>query len=162
MRRDVCYFIPADVPSVYNAYLAAASNNKFRRECNQEPYHTISFGLNFSMKFNMNGGSCHIHFIPYQGGTAIDLRFSIAQLAGARYEKYASELTYDAMQVLGVNAQLFELDIEEFVKDSNKITPQNISASAPVQVPVQKNFSSGCGSKANAGDVFCGNCGKKL
>ena len=118
MRRDVCYFFSADVVSVYNSYMTAATNSRFRRNCNQEPYHTISFGLNFSMKYNMNGGACTIHFIPYHGGTAVDLRFSVAQVAGARYEKYAKDLTSAAMDVLGVPAQLFSLNIDEFLKES--------------------------------------------
>lgn len=48
MRRDLCYYFAADVCSVYNAYLMAAGNQQFRRECRQEPYHTLGFGLNFS------------------------------------------------------------------------------------------------------------------
>ena len=64
MRRDIAFFIPADVPSVYNAYLSALGNDKFRRECAQEPYHTLTFGLNFSAKF-LYFSFCFINFFLY-------------------------------------------------------------------------------------------------
>ena len=179
MRRDVCYFFPADVVSVYNGYIAAATNSRFRRECKEEPYHTINFGINFSMMYNMNGGSCTIHFIPYQGGTAVDLRFSIAQLTGARYEKYAKDLTEAAMAVIGVTAQIFKLDVEEFLKESNKVTPQSANAAAPqpapppepfvptptaetVTPPAQEKSCTNYGAALIDGAMFCSNCGTKV
>lgn len=182
MRRDVCYFFPADVVSVYNGYIAAATNSRFRRECKEEPYHTINFGINFSMMYNMNGGSCTIHFIPYQGGTAVDLRFSIAQLAGARYEKYAKDLTEAAMAVIGVPAQIFKLDVEEFLKEGNKVTPQSVNAAVPVAhqpaptpepfapaptaetvtPPAQEKSCTNCGAALVDGAMFCSNCGTKV
>lgn len=124
MRRDVCFFFQKDVVSVYNAYMAAATNQQFRRRCNQEPYHTISFGLNFSMKYNMNGGACTIHFMPYSNGTAIDMRFSIAQAMGARYNAYAMDLTNTVSQLLGLPSQNIQLDINLFLDDRNKVFAQ--------------------------------------
>ncbi len=192
MRRDICYFFAADVPAVYNAYLAAATNAKFRRECGQEPYHTLTFGLNFSAKYNMNGGSCTIHFIPYNGGTAVDLRFSIAQLAGARYERYANDLTNDTVAVLGIPGQQFKLDINEFLNERNKLTPHNIAPSAPAptyepapppetapttnlrmsssmmtpprpaSAPSGSHFCSNCGQALAETDAFCSGCGTKV
>lgn len=171
MRRDVCYFFSADVVSVYNSYMTAATNSRFRRNCNQEPYHTISFGLNFSMKYNMNGGACTIHFIPYHGGTAVDLRFSIAQLAGARYEKYAKDLTSAAMDVLGVPAQLLSLNIDEFLKESNKVTaitavsyptePPKVTFS-PSNQPSTAKICTNCGAELSDRDLFCSVCGTKV
>ena len=172
MRRDVCYFFPADVVSVYKGYLAAATNSRFRRECSEEPYHTINFGINFSMMYNMNGGSCTLHFMPYQEGTAVDLRFSIAQLAGARYEKYAKDLTEAAMAVIGAPAQLFKLDVEEFLKEGNKVTPQSVGF-APQTVtpaPITEAFNpqvelkrcSNCNAALAEGALFCSSCGTKV
>ena len=163
MRRDVCYYFAADVVSVYNAYLAAATNQKFRRIVTQEPYHTISFGLNMSFKFNMNGGACTLHFIPYQGGTAVDLRFSLAQVMGARYGAYAQELTNDASAVLGVIGQKFELDINLFLNDANKVVPAAVSA-APTQAaaaPQPQKACSNCGNALGADAAFCPSCGTK-
>lgn len=158
MRRDVCYYFAADVVSVYNSYLAAATNQKFRRSVTQEPYHTLSFGLNMSFKFNMNGGSCTLHFIPYQGGTAVDLRFSLVQMMGARYGAYAQELTNDASAVLGVAGQRFELNIEEFVNDANKVVPAAVAPVSPVQG--QKTCSN-CGNVIKTDAAFCSQCGAK-
>lgn len=136
MRRDVCHFYAAPVDRVYHAYLTALGNDKFDRECREEPYHTLTFGLNFSMKFNFNGGSCIVHFIPYQNGTAVDLRFILAQGAGARYEKYDRELCDAVMAVCGVPALPLELDIEVFMDERNQVTPATFAATpAPAPVP---------------------------
>lgn len=141
MRRDICYFFPVSVDRVYNAYLTAATNARFRRECNQEPYHTLGFGLNFSMKYNMNGGACTIRFIPHMNGTAINLRFSIAQLAGARYEKYAIDLTNEAAAVLGVPSQNIKIDVNAFLSPENKVIAagQPAPQGQPMNAP-QQNF----------------------
>ena len=119
MRRDVCHFYETDVVTVYEAYLAALGNDKFDRDCRKEPYHTLTFGRNFSVKYNFNGGSCIVHFIPYQGGTAVDLRFVLAQAAGARYEKYDRDLTDAVIQILGMPARPLDLDIDVFTDDRN-------------------------------------------
>ena len=140
MRKDISYFIPADVPSVYNAYLAAASNDKFRCECNQEPYHTLTFGLNFSAKFNFNGGACTLHFIPWQNGTAVDYRFSLAQLGGGRCEKYADELNADAMAILGTYAQKTNIPVETFLNADNKVFAAGAAKPAAPPPPPAQNI----------------------
>lgn len=164
MRRDLCYYFAADVCSVYNAYLMAAGNQQFRRECRQEPYHTLGFGLNFSMKYNMNGGSCTIHFIPYQGGTAVDLRFSIAQLAGARYKRYAADLTNTVIRILNITAQPIRLNIEEFTKECNKVVLQRMpeSVSVPQNVAKQSGFCINCGKQIDNNNNFCIYCGTRI
>ena len=172
MRRDVCYFFPADVPSVYNAYLAAATNAQFRRQCNETPYHTIGFGLNFSMKYNMNGGSCILHFMPMQGGTGVDLRFTIAQLAGARYERYATDLTNTAAAILRLPSQRIVPNVEEFLRPENQITPDKVAAvqkptlpeapvepAEPAKPATPGKFCSQCGTALEPGDKFCNGCG---
>lgn len=179
MRRDVCYFFAADVKSVYDAYLAAATNAKFRRTCNQQPYHTISFNLNFSMKYNMNGGACTLHFMPYQNGTAVDLRFSIVQAIGARYNKYAQDLTNDASVVLKLPYQQANVSVDEFLKAENQLTEHDIRtvssgttqslppvtavAAAPVAAPVAvaERLCGNCGKPLVDGASFCVHCGTK-
>lgn len=183
MRRDVCYFFAADVRAVYNAYLTAASNAPFGRDCDQKPWHTFSFGLNYSWKYNMNGGACTLHFIPYRGGAAVDLRFSIAQGFGAKYEKYAQELTNAAVAVLRVPSQPLNLDIEEFLKPANQVvaaatprpapipqpaaTPRSAAPTtaprpaAPAAAPVRERICRNCGSVLHPEAAFCGHCGAK-
>lgn len=164
MRRDICYFFPVSVDRLYNAYLTAATNSRFRRECNEEPYHTLGFGLNFSMKYNFNGGSCILRFIPCQGGSAVNLRFTIAQLMGARYEKYAEDLTGDASAVLGVAGKRVDIDVEIFMMPQNQV----VAASAPVVAPatiqnvVNNNVCHNCGKIVEASDKFCSGCGTPL
>ena len=171
MRRDICFFIPADVQSVYNAYLSALGNDKFRRECAQEPYHTLTFGLNFSAKFNFNGGSCTLHFMPWQGGTAVDMRFSLAQLGGAKYEKYANELNADTMALIGTTVQKVSIPVETFLDPRNKVyangAPAQASAPAPALVPTPApaaptgRVCAKCGYVLSDDAQFCMMCGSK-
>lgn len=178
MKRDVCYFFNTDVQSLYNAYLTAAKNPPFKRDCKEEPFHTITFGLNFSFKYNMNGGACTLHFIPYENGSAIDLRFSIAQATGARYGAYAEYLTEHAGKNLGLKGTKTNIPIETFLDERNKVTqssgfgapvtpflPQQ-PAVTPVQTqPVAANantFCGVCGGTLKPGARFCGKCGNRV
>lgn len=136
MRRDICFYYKEDVITIYNAFLSASQNPPFSRTCSQQPYHTFQFGLNYSMKYNMNGGSLTIHFMPYNNGTAVNMRFSIAQLAGAKCETFANDLAYYACSNLGLRSQFCSVPIEEFLKPENQITPQRTAPSpAPSAAP---------------------------
>lgn len=182
MRRDICYFFAVDVQTLYNAYLTVAQNDKFRRSCGQEPYHTLSFGLNFSMKYNFNGGACTLRFIPCQGGSAVNMRFSIAQAAGARYEKYAKDLTDGVTALLGIAAMKSEISVETFLAPENKAyapneaaapqtaatpqvaaaVPQAAAPSAPVQNEANMKCCANCGKPVKDGDKFCSGCGQPV
>ena len=168
MRRDICYYYPAPVVQVYQAYLTAAGNEPFRRECREEPYHTLTFGLNFSAKYNFNGGSCVIRFMPWQGGTAVNLRFSLAQLAGARYEWYDRDLTAAASAIVGVVPQPTSIPVEHFLIPGNQtVAAPAAPAPAPAPEPVAQvaptgNFCTECGKAVPDGALFCCYCGKAL
>lgn len=168
MRRDVCYVVDADVKSVYAAYLKAAQNPPFERSCKQEPFHTFSFGVNYSMKYNMNGGSCTLHFIPHGNGTAIDLRFTLAQAFGAKCEMYAQYLTDHAAAILGKTPRIGQVDINEFMNDRNKVyehapvAPQ-VAAAPVAPAPAASGIQCpNCGKTVAADSVFCSGCGTKL
>lgn len=181
MRRDVCYFFETDVKNLYSAYLMAAKGEPFGRDCKEEAFHTFSFGLNYSMKYNMNGGACTLHFMPYKNGSAVNMRFSIAQLAGARYGKYAEDLTQAAANILAKAAYNVNIDVEEFLKEENKVmatqapvaevvsTP--VAEAVPTPVPVaatqpqpqyKHRFCTNCGKPLVEGAAFCTNCGAKI
>ena len=169
MREDVCYRCSADVKTVYNAYLKAAQSPPFERTCSQEPFHTFSFGVNYSFKYNMNGGSCILHFIPYEGGTAIDLRFVIAQAWGAKCEKYAQELTDRAAAYLSEKPRRCTISIDAFTDENNKVyehKPVIVAEAAPVPAPAPTAtataFCATCGRAIQANDQFCSGCGTKL
>ena len=189
MRRDVCYFFPVDVVSLYNAYLTAAKNPPFERSCKEEPYHTFAFGIRSSFKYNINGGACTLHFIPYQNGAAVDLRFTLAQLLGARYGKYAEELTNRAAAILRVGPQQVNINIEEFLRPENKVSAgsnsQPFMESSPVAPPLQSTapvytqqsveqfrvpssnnsenpLCGRCGHCNEPGSAFCAKCGTPL
>ena len=131
MRRDICFYVEADVKAVYQAYLNAATHTPFERSCQQQPYHTISFGVNNSFKYNMNGGACTIHFMPQGRGTAVNMRFSIVQLMGARYERYAEDLNKAMQAFLPVVPRQISCDVEEFLKPQNQITPATAQPRSP-------------------------------
>lgn len=163
MRRDICLVFPVDVARLYNAYLAAATNNRFRRECRQEPYHTLTFGLNFSMKYNFNGGACTLRFIPVNGGSAINMRFSLAQLAGARYEKYAKDLTEEVIAMLGVAPVRADIDVEVFMAPQNRVESNtNTIYAAPSPNMQRGKFCTRCGQQLSTDARFCSSCGNKV
>ena len=162
MRRDICYYFDAPVPQVYQGYLSATGNDQFRRECREEPYHTLTFGLNFSMKYNFNGGSCVIRFIPWQNGTAVNLRFSLAQAAGARYEWYDRDLTAAASAIIGAVAQPTKVPVDYFLNPANQVV-----ANAPPPTPAPKAAPQGvfcieCGRQLPEDAAFCCYCGAKV
>lgn len=175
MRRDIGYYIEADIKTVYEAYLKAATNKPFERSCKQEPYHTIAFGVNYSFKYNMNGGACNIHFMPHGSGTAVNMRFSIAQGVGARCEKYAQDLNRAMQAFLPVTPRSTAYNMDEFLKPQNMVTPatyQQTAAPAPVAAPVSVatptpaptdvQYCVGCGSQIIPGARFCCTCGKEV
>ena len=139
MTRDLCYFYPCPLNAVYGAFVQTAAQ-KLGKDCKQTPMVSISFGLNFSMKYNMNGGACTIHFMPYQNGTAINIRYSVVQLMGARYKKHAQDLTLYANNILRANAQP--------AKDSSSVSASSGSSgsvsSACSAVSVAAETCTGC------------------
>lgn len=167
MRRDICYYYQAPIAQVYQGYLSAAGNDQFRRECREEPYHTLTFGLNFSMKYNFNGGSCVIRFIPWQGGTAVNLRFSLAQAAGARYEWYDRDLTAAASAIIGVVAQPAKVPVDYFLDPANRVAANAPQPTAPAPAPAPKaevagTFCTECGRQLPDDAAFCCYCGTKV
>lgn len=170
MRRDLGFYIEADIEQVYQAYLNAAVNKPFERTCDQEPLHTISFGVNYSFKYNMNGGRCTIHLMPCGSGTAVNFRFSIAQAAGARYEKYAADLNSSMQNFLPVAIRPATYDMDEFLKPENQVTPATLRRSAAPAAPAAPvtpaaptasaaAFCTGCGKALTPGGRFCPQCG---
>ena len=177
MKRDLCYYFAAPLYPVFDAFVQGAKQ-KFGKNCKIDAYKTISFGLDYSFKYNMNGGSLTVHFMPYQGGTAVDLRYTVVQLMGARYQKHASDVLAFVNSFVGVQAQPIQLDINQFLayeantpsaKVQQAQTPiqQMPAQQTPVQQPVrqpvqQRRFCTGCGAPVAPNTAFCMNCGTKL
>ena len=163
MRRDIGFYVDAPIEKVFDAYLKAATNKPFERDCKKEPYHTISFGVNYSFKYNMNGGSCNIHFMPSGNGTAVNMRFSIAQAMGARYERYAQDLNNAMKAFLPVGIQQRTYDMTDFLKPENKVTVDSFQKQAAPVVPTAPAAPVAPVAPAAApGAKFCANCGNPL
>lgn len=191
MRRDLFYFYPSDIDSVYVAYQRAI-RDRLGKEAEGVPVHTLVFGLNFSFKFNMNGGGCHVHFMRYRGGTAVNIRYTIAQATGARYEAHADELNLAVDNILQLKAQKVNLDAELFEASKEerplafgapKATPQptynppmtfneptpmrsyapmnNNPAPISAQSMERARFCGQCGTPFQGDANFCANCGAK-
>lgn len=169
MRRDISFYIEANIEQVYHAYLMAATNKPFERTCDEKPLHTISFGVNYSVKYNMNGGSCNIHFMPCHSGTAVIMRFSIAQAFGARYERYAGDLNNAMQKFLPVVPQPASYQMDDFLKPENQITPATLQHNAAPAIPTapavpeapvaSAAFCANCGNQLTSGARFCSRCG---
>ena len=177
MRADIFYYYPARVDVVYNAYKLAI-NNVFKKEAAGTMPNPLVFGLNFSFKYNMNGGGCHVHFIPYNNGTAVDVHYTIAQLLGARYKAHAKDLIDGVSKILSMHASEIKFDLDEFQKvEESFIASHNtyfaksdneVSAKPFIEPPVNKpieapkaKFCSNCGTAFGETALFCSNCGAK-
>ena len=134
MIRDIIYYYPRNIYDTYNAYWSSAVN-RMGRSCKIEKYHTIAFGLSYSFTYNMNGGACNIHFIPYQGGTAVNIHFSIVQAFGANFKKYDRDLTGYASSMLGVMPSVLNIPPSTFMLEQYKVyeTPARNGTQYPQQ-----------------------------
>ena len=162
MKRDIFHYFDANIQDVFNAYCKTIQT-KFEKNISATPYHTISFALSFSFRYNMNGGSCTLHFIPYSSGTAVCVRYSIVQAMGARYGAHNQNILNEVEKLLSIKAQNINLSVEAFLQPSNQITAAPIKGQEPVSQPPRAlaTFCSKCGTKFGETDLFCYNCGSK-
>ena len=133
MRRDICLVYQRHIHDVYNAYISSIKQC-FDSECNATPYYVIGYGIGFSFRYNMNGGGCTIRLMPYNGGTAVNVRYTLAQWAGARYEAHNKELTKYVARELGCEPYEADIDAEEFLKPENQMS-QPLPQAQPTYQP---------------------------
>lgn len=183
MTRDLAYLYNKDLQTVFDAFNKAA-NERFGKDCSNEGLKAIVFGLNFSFKYNMNGGMLKVLFMPYQGGTAVNLHYIIMQLFGARYNAHAKDLIEYVNNLLGEKASEINLDVNLFLNQPNVETiveptkeiladevAEKICVSCGKQISKESAFCPYCGQKQavvcvcgrafNEGENFCPNCGSK-
>ncbi len=140
MKKDVFHYYEANIKSVCAAYVRTVKE-KFGKNCSFEPYHTITFGLTTSLKYNMNGGACHIHFIPYKTGTAVGIRYTLVQLFGARYKAHDSDMTTFVNKILGASAKDINISMDEFMNDANRIFDESLKRSSAGATPTETSSS---------------------
>ena len=139
MKRDIFYYYPSPIEAVYEAHTAAIKD-VFGKSGDGKAPHTVSFELNFSLKYNMNGGVCRIHLKSYREGTAVRLCYTVAQAVGAKCEAHAGELAKavgtalnSVAERLSMTAEVFEScdkADEEPIKDPLDLPP--VTEPAPV------------------------------
>lgn len=178
MRRDIVYYYNCPLEPVFNAFVQAA-NQRFGKDCQVEPCKTLKFGLNYSFKYNMNGGVVTAHFMPYQNGTAIDLHYTIVQAFGGRYKAHAEDLTEFVNGLLQTQGSVIDLDPDSFTAYEQQAPAQpqpqqpQPQQPQPQQQPVMQYPPSGqpqmngkacpkCGTVNVPDALFCVNCGNKL
>ncbi len=162
MKRDLGYYVEANIEQVFNAYLAAASNEPFKRECTPYPFCSIFFGLHFSFKYNMNGGYCEIQLMPYGNGTAVNIHFSIIQAIGSRCEKYAQDLNSAMQGYLPVLCQPATYDLNLFLKYQDQFEQKPVPPTSPVPPQAPARFCTNCGAPQATDARFCAKCGTPL
>ena len=94
MRRDVCRFFPGvDIYSVFNAYVAGV-RKAFGKDVKTRPYYNLSFSTYSlsSIKYNFSNGAINVRFMPYMGGTAVNLRYTLFQAGMAAYIRHEEDL----------------------------------------------------------------------
>lgn len=174
MKKQICHFYPIDVNTVYAAYDRAAGE-RFGKDCVRQPYHTIRFGLNFSLKYNMNGGHVQVSFMPVQGGTAVCVEYSVAQLMGARCGAHDRDLSEYVRAILGVAPMDTPIPAGEIQNYAAYAPTASVATVQPIQPPVQApsqqpigapdpgavRFCTRCGERSSGGN-FCAKCGNKL
>ncbi|MBQ3506199.1 MAG: zinc ribbon domain-containing protein [Clostridia bacterium] len=169
MTRDLCYYFERSYLDVYNAFLWAAKD-KFGKDCKQEEGKVITFGLNYSFRYNMNGGAIRVFFMPYATGTAVNLHYIIAQLYGARYGAHAKDLIAHVERTLCVQAVEMQPNLQAFLDFQPTpalfAPPMQPPMQAPVQQPApQPNTQKccvNCGQVLTADSLFCSSCGTKV
>ena len=176
MTRDLFHFFEADLVSVYEAYRTVIQKD-FDAFLQETKYNTIKGGLKYSFKYNMNGGAFTVHFMPYNNGTAVAIRYSIAQLFGARYQKHDKDLTEFVVKKIKIKPKDVVLNINDFLRPENMLIPEDVENISNNKINVEESadtkieqgtlsqsnvFCTQCGNKINVGDKFCGKCGHKI
>ncbi len=136
MVTNLFYYYDRPLDSVFNAFIQAA-NQKFGKDCRIQG-RSINFGLNFSFKYNMNGGFVNLYFAPFQNGTAIQIRYTIIQLAFARYKAHAKDLTNYVNGILMINGSLIQNIDPNIFAGCDLLSPQG--GQQPQQGYEQQNY----------------------
>lgn len=184
MTHDICHYYPKTIEQVYIAYQRGIKQ-AFNKDAEGQHPHTLVFGLNFSFKYNMNGGGCHVHFMPYQNGTAVNVHYTIAQAVGAKCKAHDKDLTREVERFLGASASDLHIDTATFAQYKNNaaapaapvapvvpVAPAVPVAAVAHDVPVapvspaasaapKAKFCSNCGAPFGESSLFCSNCGAK-
>lgn len=165
MTRDLCYYFERSYLDVYNAFLWAAKD-KFGKDCKQEEGKVITFVLNYSFRYNMNGGAIRVFFMPYATGTAVNLHYIIAQLYGARYGAHAKDLIAHVEKTLYVQAVEMQPNLNAFLAFQPTpdlfAPPKQPPTAQPMPQPVAQKRCANCGQDIAEDSLFCAYCGAKV
>ena len=127
MTAEVYHYYPNPIEDVFNAYARAIQDCfKVTGACYQ--YHTITFPLKFSFKYNMNGGNCTLNFIRHQDGTAVRVNYNIYQLIAALYDSHDRDMTLYVQRILGSFATPIFLSPMDFANPDNRVMSNGTTA----------------------------------
>ena len=106
--------------------------------------------------------------MPSNGGTAVHIMYSIAQLVGAKYGAHEKDLSVAAGNMLRVPGQPIRvIPVNAFLnyaKDAQQMRRSNNAAdNTPQKGPASYvKFCGQCGQARNQGAKFCTKCGLKF
>lgn len=189
MQKDFCFSAPCDIGTLFDAYLQVIKDS-FHPKPTANPHLIINFKLSFSFKYNMNGGSCSLYFMPAaSGGSAVSIHYSVLQAIGARCGAHAKNLNEMVSRILRTPITPCYIDTERFMEyiESENVrnrskrissnptssavpnimpnTAQNITPSVinSAAIPVNDGYAcTNCGLSLPNDAKFCSGCGNKI
>ena len=162
MTKDLFFSYPCQPIQVYSAYLQTA-NEQFSKQCREDVKGAVfSFGLDYSFKYNMNGGSCTVRFMPYQGGTAVAIHYTVVQLFGAKIGKHSTDMVTYADKLLGVKSLPTQLNLKMFTDYAASLSGQGGQPAVVDPQGLGAPLCPNCGGSLTPGAKFCVSCGKPV
>ena len=170
MKKEICHYYPKPKEVVFLSYERAV-NELLGAKIEKTPNESLIFDLEYSVKYNINGGGCHIRFAAYNGGTLVELKFVLAQATGARCGAIDSGLANLVENALGVESNAVYEGFDALVEMMNapqpqpqmrndpQYPPQARQGTQPPQNNCRDNFCPRCGTKFAPNDNFCTRCG---
>lgn len=162
MKKEFCHYYPKPVEEIFTAYDRAVKV-VFGADAEKAPNKLIEFDLEYSFKYNINGGGCSIRFTESNGGTLVGLSYVIAGAMGARCNACDLDLTEEVEQIVGVQSKNVYEEFDELVRRMNTPPPPPRGYGAGQgNMPHdggRANFCSRCGKPFAPNDNFCTNCG---
>ena len=102
-----------------------------------------------------------MNLMPYNQGTAVDIRYTIVQALGARCNKHDSDMTSKVESILKMSAQDVQLNVDDFLNYKNQAHTTPTQVGGNNTKPTAK-FCVNCGSQLSDETRFCSTCGQEV
>lgn len=141
MNKSFNFYYSIDLPKLYRAYENAIKYLFKKNSSTQDP-RILSFPLDFSLKYNMNGGTCNVVFSSLDfNSTRVEIKYSVLQASGARCKAHADDLINQVAQILQRPNPNSDCNQEDTMKGNNM------------------KFCTKCGKEIMEEAIICPHCG---